>query len=120
MDKAKYLLDYAVSHPDAILTYNASYMVLAAHSDASYLTEPKARSRAGGTFFMSNNAANTENNRSVLTIKQIIKNVMTSAVDAEIVALYINSRQVIPLQKKLKKWATSDHQPQSKQITQHH
>ena len=29
-------------HPDAVLTYRASDMVLACHSDASYLIEPKA------------------------------------------------------------------------------
>ena len=50
MDKAKYFLDYVESHLDAILSYSASDMVLAAHSDASYLTKPKARSRSGGFF----------------------------------------------------------------------
>ena len=38
MDKAKYFLDYAASHPDVILFYSAINMVLAAHSDASYPT----------------------------------------------------------------------------------
>ena len=51
MDKVKYFLDYSATHPDAILTYRASDMVLAVHSDASYLSEPKTRSRAGGQFF---------------------------------------------------------------------
>jgi hypothetical protein len=32
----------------AILTYKASDMVLAVHSNASYLSEPKACSRVGG------------------------------------------------------------------------
>ena len=41
-------LDYAATHPDAVVTYKASDMVLVIHSDASYLSEPKARSRAGG------------------------------------------------------------------------
>ena len=50
MDKANYLLDYAESHPDAILSYSASDMFLAAHSHASYLAEPKSRSRVGGHF----------------------------------------------------------------------
>ena len=72
MDKEKYFLYYAASHPDAILSCSASDMVLAAHSDAFYLTEPKARSRAGGHFFMSNNAENPANNGAVLTIAQII------------------------------------------------
>ena len=53
MVKTKQFLDYAASHPDAVLTFKASSMVLAIHSDASYLSETKARSRAGGHFFMS-------------------------------------------------------------------
>ena len=47
MDKAKYFLDYAASHPDAILSYSASEMVISAHIDASCLTKPKARGRDG-------------------------------------------------------------------------
>ena len=44
---------------------------------------------------MSNNISNSANNGAVLTIAQIIKNVMTSAADAEIRALYINLQQAI-------------------------
>ena len=46
LEKTLFFLDYAAMHPDAILTYCASDMVLNIHSDASHLTEPKARSRA--------------------------------------------------------------------------
>ena len=53
LEKTLYFLDYAATHPDAILTYRASNMVLAVHSNASYLTEPKARSRDGGDHFLS-------------------------------------------------------------------
>ena len=42
MKKCKKFLNYAATHPDAVLTYRASDMVLACHSDASYLIEPKA------------------------------------------------------------------------------
>ena len=52
------LLNYAATHPDAILRYNASDMILHIYSDASYLSEPKARSRVGGHFFLSSNSAN--------------------------------------------------------------
>ena len=38
MKKVKHFLDYAASHPDAIITYRASDMVLSAHSNASYLS----------------------------------------------------------------------------------
>jgi hypothetical protein len=90
------LLDYATTHTNAIITYQASNMVLAGHSDASYLSETNARSRAGGHFFMSNNNAIPRNNRAILTISQIIKAVMSSAAEAEIGALYINCKEAIP------------------------
>ena len=39
-----YLLHYLATHPDAILRYHASGMVLCVHSDVSNLTETKAQS----------------------------------------------------------------------------
>ena len=48
MKKCKKFLDYAASQEEAILPYKKSDLVLAIHSDASYLSESKARSRAGG------------------------------------------------------------------------
>ena len=68
MTKIKQFLDYAATHPDAIITYHASDMVLVGHSHASYLSETKARSRAGGHFFMSSDTADPPNNGVVLTI----------------------------------------------------
>jgi hypothetical protein len=50
MRKTLKFLDYVLTHPDAILTFSASSMVLNVHSHASYLIEPKARSRAGEHF----------------------------------------------------------------------
>ena len=38
MKKTKLFLDYAATYPDAVLTNRASDMVLALHSDASYLS----------------------------------------------------------------------------------
>ena len=57
-------------------------MKLAAHSVASYVSEPKARRRAGCHFFLSNNAEIPTNNDAILNIAHIIKH-------AELVALYI-------------------------------
>ena len=51
MQKVKQLLDYMATHPDAIITYHASDMVLAGHINALYLSEKKSKSRAGGQFF---------------------------------------------------------------------
>ena len=101
MEKALFFLDYAASHTDAILTYVASDMILNIHSDASYLTEPKARSRAGGHWFMSDKERNAKNNGAVLNIAKIIRNVVTSAASAEIAGLFINTRQAIPARRLL-------------------
>jgi hypothetical protein len=56
MDRVRQLLDYITSQEKAVLTYNASDMILAVHSDAGYINEPKSRSRAGGHFYLSSNS----------------------------------------------------------------
>jgi hypothetical protein len=54
MQRTHHLLNYIPTHPNAIISYAKSNMILNVHSDnASYLSEPKARSRAGGHFFLS-------------------------------------------------------------------
>ncbi len=83
----KKLLGYCASQEEAVLTYHASDMILAIHSDAGYLNESKSRSRAGGHFFV----PNTPNNGAVFTIAQIIDAVMSSAAEAEVGALFINA-----------------------------
>jgi Mn2+/Fe2+ NRAMP family transporter len=45
-----HVLDYCSIHPEANIRYYASYMQLNIHSDASYLSEPNAKSRIGGYF----------------------------------------------------------------------
>ena len=42
MAHTKQLLDYLVTQIQSVLTYNASRMILAVHSKASYLNEPKS------------------------------------------------------------------------------
>jgi len=39
--KVKQFLDYATTHPDAIVSYHASNTVIAGHSDAFYLSKSK-------------------------------------------------------------------------------
>ena len=93
--RAKQLLDYIASQEEPILTYNASDMVLAGHADASYLSEPNARSRAGGHIFLSSDVQYPPNNGAILTIAQVIKHVMSSAAEAELGALYIAARECV-------------------------
>jgi hypothetical protein len=101
LQKVYQFLDYAATHPDAVVTYRASDMILAIHSDASYLSKPKARSRARGHYFMSTNAQVPPNNGAVLNVAQIIKAVMSSAAEAELGALFINAKTAVPMQKAL-------------------
>jgi hypothetical protein len=89
------LLDYLASQEEAVLTYNASDMILVVHSNASYLSEPKAQSRAGGHFFLSSGTTIPANNRAILNIAHIIKHVMSSATEAELAALYIMAREAV-------------------------
>ena len=50
MEKVDQFLDGASSQEEVALTYHASEMVLTVHSNASHLSEPKARIRYGGHF----------------------------------------------------------------------
>ena len=96
-EKTLFFLDYAASHPDAILTFKKSNMILAVYNDAFHLTEPKSRSRAGGHFYMADGAGEKDpSNGPVHNIAQIIRNIMTPVADTEIGALFVNSRFVIP------------------------
>ncbi len=74
-------------------------MVLAVHSNVSYLSEPKACSRAGGHFFLyfflSSDTTIPINNGAVLNIAHIIKNVISSATKAELAGLYIMAREAV-------------------------
>jgi hypothetical protein len=85
------------SQDEAVLTYKAGNMVLAIHSDPSYLSEPKARSHAGGHMFMAGRDDIPANNGAVLNILQIIRAVMSSAVEVELGALFINAKTAVSM-----------------------
>jgi hypothetical protein len=104
------ILNYAAAHPDATVRYTASDMYLHIHSDsdASYLSKAKARSRAGGTFFLSSrppdpsatphpDATPPPHNGAIHTISSIMRNVMASATEAELGAVFHNARDYVPL-----------------------
>jgi hypothetical protein len=89
------LRDYLAMQEDTVLSYHASDMVLAVHSNASYLSKPKACSRAGGHFFLSSNTTVPPNNGAVLNIAHIIKNIMSLATEAELAGLYIMVHEAV-------------------------
>jgi hypothetical protein len=101
MELCKKFLDFMATQEEAILTYQASKMVLAIHSNALYLSKPKARSRAGGHMFMAGSEEIPINNGAVLNISQIIKAVMSSAAEAELGALFINAKTAVSMRRTL-------------------
>jgi hypothetical protein len=94
----KRLLDYIAANSDAILIYKKSDMVLAVHSDASYLSKPAAKSQVGGHFFCSSDVDDPPNIGAMLNISKILKAIMSSAAKAKLGALYINACEAIPMQ----------------------
>jgi hypothetical protein len=70
-------------------------MILHIHSDASYLSEKEAKSRAGVFFYMGS-SINTEKkltNGAILIISKVLKHVMSSAEKEEIGAVFINAKE---------------------------
>ena len=96
-DEVHQFLDYCATHPNAGVRFVASDMVLAMHSDASYLSEPNSKSRAAGHFFLTKRNDESFNNGAILTLSKIIKHVMTSASEAETAALFYNCKAAAPL-----------------------
>ena len=107
--KINQLMDYAATHSNASIKYIASAMHLWAHTDASYLSEFKARSRAGGFHFLSDkphlpiksNSLPPTLNGPVNTISKIIDAVMSSAQEAETGAGYLNAKELVPMRQAL-------------------
>ena len=100
-----HLLNYAATHPDTKVHFHRSGMILHVHSDGSYLSVSKARSRVGGFFFLADNNNSLEHakpNRAVHVISTILKNVMSSAAETEIAATFDNAKEAIPLRHTLK------------------
>ncbi len=95
MQQTLQLLDYLATQENALLSYQASNMVLAVHSNTSYLSKPKAQNQVGGHFFLSSNTTVPPNNGAILNIAHIIKNLMSSATEEELAGLYIMAREAI-------------------------
>jgi hypothetical protein len=98
------LLNYCATHPDAVVRFVACDMILHVDSDASYLTAPKSRSRAGGYHYLSNYPASTSSDTDTLTANGAInilcitmKEVLASAAEAELGALFHNAREACPM-----------------------
>ncbi len=84
------------THPDAIIQYRASDMILNVYSDASYLSAPKARSPVGGYFFLGSLPRNGDPirlNGAIQITCTILKLVAALAAEAELGAPFLNAQE---------------------------
>jgi hypothetical protein len=92
------LLNYLMSNQDAKVCFHASDMVMNIHSDASYLLETKAHSRACGHFcmgWMPKNGEPIQLNGAFYVNTTILRFVMASMAEAELGALFHNCQDSI-------------------------
>ncbi len=96
MKRVNQFLDYMWTCPDAVIRYRASDMILNVHSDASYLSTPKAHSWAGGYFFLGSLPRDRDPiklNGAIHVSCTILKLVAASAAEAELGALFLNAQE---------------------------
>jgi hypothetical protein len=96
MKSVNQFFDYMWTHPDAIIRYHASDMILSVNSDTSYLSAPKACSHAGGYFFLGSiphNGDPIKLNGAIHIAYAILKLVAVSAAEAELGALFLNAQE---------------------------
>jgi hypothetical protein len=71
-------------------------MQLKIHSDASYLSEPKAKSRIGGYFYLggkSDSRMKPISNGPLLFHTTVLKHVVSSVAEAEFGALFVDAKE---------------------------
>ena len=96
MEKAKHLLDYLATNPDATICYCASDMIMNVHSDAFYLSEADAGSRACRHFFMGwelKDGNPIKLNSVFFPLCAILHFVVASATEAKLGALFLNFKE---------------------------
>jgi hypothetical protein len=98
MERCIQLLDYIAMHADAKRRFYESDVIMNIHSDVSYLSESKARSRACSHFFMGSAPIDGQPiklNGEFYTNLVILKFVVTSAATAQLGALFHNCQDGI-------------------------
>jgi hypothetical protein len=98
MSRCTQLLNYLAGHLEAKIRFRASDMIVNIHSNASYLSEAKARSRACGHFFlgwMPRDGEPIRLNGAFHVSTTILQFVVASAAEVELGALYHNCQMGI-------------------------
>ena len=96
MKRVIHLLDYLAAHPNVVVRYHASEMILNMHSDVSYLSETKSISRLGGYYFIGSVPKKGQEiriNGNIIVATRILNIVVCSAAEAELGAHFLNLKE---------------------------
>ncbi len=96
MEKAKQLLDYLATYPNATICLRVYNMIMNVHSNVLYLLESDARSHACSHFFMGWSPTDNDPfklNGAFFTLCAILCFVVASPAEAELGALFLNCKE---------------------------
>jgi hypothetical protein len=110
-DAVKFL-NYCATHPNAVQRYSKSDMILTVHSHALYLSKSKARSCAGGFFYMGSKQCNAAHNGAILATTSIMRLRLEPSLKT--------ARRQPSYVPRLKKWAGHNQPRQCKPTIQPH
>ena len=98
------LLEYVAMHPNVGIRYHACIIILAAHTNASYLSEQGGESQSASHFYLTNiRMTRISNNGTIHTLSSIIKHIMSSAWwEAKLATLYYGYKLAASKQTTLK------------------
>jgi hypothetical protein len=114
MDAVVQLLNDAATDPEAGIRYYSSDMILYVHNDASYLSESNARSRVDGYFYLGNHTEPPDKvkpNGPLHIESRIMKNVMATASEAEVGALFHNGQEAAHIRNILREMGREQLEP---------
>ena len=91
-------MDYLHTHPNAVVRFHASDIILYIESDAAYLVLTQARSRVSSIFYLSNTTSGRPPlNGAIQVICKTLQNVVSFADEAETGSIFIGSQQAFPI-----------------------
>ena len=109
---------FATTHPDAKVRHHTSDMILHILNDASYLSVKQAKRWVGGYFCLSSMEESKDINGTLFITCNILKNVVASAAEAKMAALFHNAQEGLFCGQHWRRWTTNNHRPQLKQKIQ--
>jgi hypothetical protein len=120
------LLNYCATHPDAVVRFNKSDMILHVESDALYLSETKARSCFSGYHYLSSRPVDPSKppesdapqpalNEPISIPAKILRETVSSVAKAKLAGLFYNGKEAV--RKCITLGELCHHQPPTPMVT---